>query len=285
MGLKQLFSRFRGGRAQLPGYTAVGTIRQGSMSTIFKARHKETGQIVAVKVHKPEAAKTVKKLESRFRDFTEGQITAAFDHPNVIKCFDHGDLAGVPYRVLEYLEGQTLASLVRSGSQRLEGRKLTVLHQAALGLAHVHTRRFCHRDFCSKNLFVTLKDEVKLIDFGLATPLLSKPAVHSRTGTTEVLAPEVLRREPSDHRVDIFAWGIVAYELISGRWPFESPEHHQTLSKILNVQPVPLQRRAPDVPEEVSHLVMRCLAKTPEKRLTSMNTAAGVLERHLGQTV
>ncbi len=282
MGLKDLFSRLRGGGpAHLPGYTALGIVREGSMSTIFKARHKDTGRIVAVKVHKPEAAKTVKKLESRFRDFTEGQITASFDHPNVVKCFDHGDLRGVPYLVLEYLEGQTLAGLVRSGSQRLAGRRLAMLHQAALGLAHVHTRRFCHHDFCSKNLFVTVQDEVKLIDFGLATPLKSKPTVHSRAGTTEILAPEILRREPCDHRVDVFAWGVVAYELMAGHWPFESPEHHQTLSKILNVHPVPLQRRVEGLPEEVSHLVMRCLTKSPDKRLTSMTTAAGVLERHL----
>ena len=152
--------------------------------------------------------------------------------------------------------------------------------QAAQALAHVHSKGFIHHDFCGKNVFMTTDGSVKLIDFGLATPSMTLPGPMPRVGTTEILAPEVLRREPSDHRVDIFSWGVVAYEVLSGHWPFESPEHHQTLSKIINVKPVPLIRRAENVPEEVSNLVMRCLEKDPSKRLSSMNTAVGVLQRH-----
>ena len=103
-----------------------------------------------------------------------------------------------------------------------------------------------------------------------------------RVGTVEILAPELLRREPCDQRIDVFAWGIVAYELLSGQWPFDSPEHHQTLSRILNVTPVPLDRRVRALPEEVANLVMRCLVKEPEGRLSNMNTAVAVLERHMG---
>lgn len=122
---------------------------------------------------------------------------------------------------------------------------------------------------------------VKLIDFGLAIPLLDMPVVRSRVGTAEILAPELLRREPCDQRIDIFAWGVVAYELLCGQWPFESPEQHQGLNRVLNVTPVPLDRRVPGLPEEVTHLVMRCLVKEPDRRLSNMNTAVGVLERHL----
>lgn len=278
--LKRFLQKFRGAQPnELPGYTAMGLIREGSMSQIFKAKDQETGAIVAVKVHKPEARKAMEKLERSYRDFTEGQITAAFDHPNVIRCLDHGDLAGAPYLVLEYLEGVTLANLLAGDSKRLDGKRLSYVLQAATGLAHVHTRRFVHHDFCPKNLFVTAQDQVKVIDFGLATPLLDAPATQSRMGTTEILAPEVLRREPSDHRVDIYAWGVVAYQTLSGHWPFESPEHHQMLSKILNVRPTPLQRRVPEVPEDVGNLIMRTLEKEPDKRLSSMSVAVGVLQR------
>jgi serine/threonine protein kinase len=280
--LKRLLEKLRGGGAQhLPGYAALGLIRQGSMSTLFKACHKETGRIVAVKICRPEAMETIRKMETLHRDFTEGQITASFDHPNVVKCFEHGDLGGVPFLVLEYLEGMTLASLVTGDSKRLNGKRIHYLHQAAAALAHVHARRFIHHDFCAKNLFVTNQDQVKLIDFGLATPLTDLPVQHSRVGTAEVLAPELLRREPCDYRIDIFAWGVTAYELLSGHWPFESREHHQSLNKILNVQPIPLDRRVPDLLPEVANLVMRCLAKDPSGRLSSMNTAVGVLERNL----
>jgi len=278
--LKRFLQKLRGGQStELPGYTAVGVVREGSMSVIFKARQQGTGQIVVVKFHKPAAKKAMEKLETQFRDFTEGQITATFDHPNVVKCLDHGELAGTPYLVLEYLEGQTLAGLTVGDSRRLTGRRLSYVLQAAAGLAHVHAKRFVHHDLCPKNLFVTNGDRVKLIDFGLATPLLDRPTPGTRMGTVEVLAPEVLRREPCDYRVDVFAWGVMAYQVLSGHWPFESPEHHQTLSKILNVRPLPLERRVENLPAEVDHLIMRALEKAPDKRLSSMTTAVGVLER------
>jgi serine/threonine protein kinase len=251
------------------------------MSTIFKATDEETGQVVAIKVHKPEARKPIEKLEAFYRDFTEGQITAAFDHPNIVKCFDHGDLGGAHFLVLEYLEGTTLASLMGGDSKRLTGRRIALLHQMASALAHAHSRRFTHNDLCPKNIFITAKDQVKLIDFGLATPLMNTPVQRSRMGTVEILAPELLKREPSDHRADIFAWGVVAYEVLCGHWPFESPEHHQALSKILNVRPTPLDRRVVALPAEVSNLVMRCLEKEPLRRLNSINTAVGVLERQI----
>jgi serine/threonine protein kinase len=278
--LKRILRKLRGAQPnELPGYTPMGVVREGSMSTIFKARDQATGRIVAVKVHKPEARKAVDKLESQYRDFTEGQITAAFDHPNVVKCYDHGKLGDTPYLVLEYLEGVMLAGLMTGGSKRLQGHRVSFVRQAAAALEHVHSRRFVHHDFCPKNLFVTNQNQIKLIDFGLATPLLDKPTAGTRMGTVEVLAPEVLRREPCDYRVDVFAWGVVAYQVLSGHWPFESPEHHQALSKILNVRAVPLGRRVPDLPEDVANLVMRAIAKSPAKRLSSMTTAVGVLDR------
>ena len=279
---KWILQKLRGGprTVQLPGYTPLGTIREGSMSIIFRARHRQTGRIVAVKVHKPEARRAVARLEARYRGLTEGQITALFDHPNVIRCFDHGNLAGTPYLVLEYLEGLTLASLMAGDSKRLEGQRLAYLRQGAVALAHVHTKRIVHHDFCPKNLFVTNEDRVVLTDFGLATPLPDKPTVGSRMGTVEILAPEVLRREPSDHRVDVFAWGVVAYEVLSGRWPFESTEHRQMLNKILNIRPVPLTRRVRNLPEDVANVIMRCLEKDPAKRPSHMSTPLGVLERY-----
>ena len=280
---RRLLQGLRGGQSvELPGYVALGVIRRGSMSTIFKGRDRNTGRVVAIKVHKPEARKAVEHLESRYRDFTEGQITASFDHPNVVKCFDHSDLGGNHYLVLEYLDGVPLASLMAGKSKHLQGKRLGLLHQAAAALAHLHAKRFVHHDFCPKNVIVTNATHLKLIDFGLAVPLLDLPTVRSRVGTVEILAPELLRREPCDQRIDVFAWGIVAYELLSGQWPFDSPEHHQTLSRILNVTPVPLDRRVRALPEEVANLVMRCLVKEPEGRLSNMNTAVAVLERHMG---
>ena len=268
------------GHAEVPGYNILGVLREGSMSVILKAQNEETGDIVVLKVHKASSRRIIAKLESKYRDFNEGEITQAFDHFNVIKCFGYGETGGTDYLVLEFLDGMPLSTLTETDSRRLVGRRMSYLCQAACGLDHVHTRRFVHHDFCAKNLFVTSDNRIKVIDFGLATPLLDVQAAMMRMGTADILAPEILRREPSDHRADIFAWGVVAYEVLTGRWPFESPEHHQVLSKILNVRPVPVNRRVVEVPEAVSNVVMRCLEKDPAKRLSSMSVAVGICERY-----
>jgi serine/threonine protein kinase len=280
--LKRLIQKFRGAPAsmELPGFTPIGVIREGSMAVIYKATDRATGRVVAIKLNKPEARKALEKLESRFRDLTEGQITASFDHPNVIKCFSHGDLGATHFVVLEYLEGMSLAGLTAGDSRRLDGRRLALVRQAALGLAHVHARRFIHHDFCQKNLFVTTDNRLKVIDFGLTTPLLNGPTPSSRMGTVEILAPEVLRREPSDYRVDIFAWGVVAYQVLTGHWPFEANDRHATQSRVLNVQPPALDRRVTGLPPEVAALIMKCLEKDPSKRPSGMAGVAAILERH-----
>jgi len=279
--LDKLFSKFRKERpASLPGYVALGLIRQGSMSTIFKARDQKSGRVVAVKVHKPEAHRNIEGLESPLRALTEGEITASFDHPNVVQCFEHGKLGPTPYLVLEYLDGVTLASLLAGNSKRLEGKRMVVIRQAAEALAHVHKKRFIHYDVSPKNLFLTKDGVVKLIDFGLACPLLDHPMRVARTGTTGILAPEALRREPCTYKVDVFAWGVMAYQVLSGHWPFESADHRQTLNKILNVSPIALDRRVPAIPKEVASLIMRALHKNPSERLGNMTSAVSVLLRH-----
>jgi serine/threonine protein kinase len=284
--LKGLITRLRGsGSDVVPGFATLGVIRDGEMAKILKAREESTGRIVAVKVQKAAARKALEKNENFYGDFSEGQITASFEHPNVVRCYAHGEYAGESYSVLEYLDGRPLLSLMQIERHLLDGQRIPIILQAAAAVAHVHAKRFIHHDICPKNLFMTPQNHLKLIDFSMATPLLNRPAPFSRVGTTEIMAPEVLRREPSDYRVDIYAWGVVAYELLSGHWPFESPEHHQTLSKIINVNPMPLIRRTPNVPEEVGNLVMRCIEKDPARRLSAMNIAVGVLERHKGASL
>jgi len=278
--LKGLIQKFQKPQiAQLPGYTALGVIRDGGTCIVFKAKEQQTGRTVAVKVYKPGGRKAGARHDAPHRDVTEGQIVASFNHPNIVKCLAQGLLADTPYLVLEYLEGTTLALLLAGDKNRLVGHRMTIVRQGAAALAHVHGRRFVHRDFCPKNLFITAGG-VKLIDFSLATPLAAVPIAVSRAGTAETLAPEVLKREPSDHRVDIFAWGVVAYEVLSGQWPFEQPEQHQILTKILNVRPAPLGRRVPDLPAEISEVVMKCLEKDPAKRLSGMNSVLAVLDQH-----
>jgi eukaryotic-like serine/threonine-protein kinase len=278
---KQLFSKIRSSRqVGVPGYVISDLIRDSSMSTIYRAVHEDSGKTVAIKFPKSTARKAIEKMERRYGDFSEGQITAAVQHPNVVICLDQGREGDESYLVMEFLEGMNLFTQRQTDITQLRLRGMEILLRSAEALSFVHSKGFIHHDFCCKNVFLANRGQVKLIDFGLATPTVKTPIPSARLGTTEVLAPEVLRHEPSDHRVDIFAWGVVAYEILSCHWPFESPEQHQTLNKILNVNPVPLARRGEGVPEEVSNLVMRCLEKDPAKRLSTLSPAVGIMRRH-----
>jgi serine/threonine protein kinase len=279
--LKGLISRFQKPQAvQLPGYAALGVIRQGSLSMIFKAREQATGRIVAVKVHKPAARKAGDRPDVAHLTLTEGQVVASLNHPNVVRCFTHGFLAEMPYAVLEYIEGAPLSSLTGADAGQLAGLKLEIVRQAAMGLAHVHARRFVHRDFCPKNLLVTGDGVVKLIDFGIAAPLGAVPVSGYRPESIQFLPPEVLKRDLNDHRVDIFSWGIVAYQTLSGVWPFEQAGQQPIVSKILNAKAVPLDKRLPDLPAEVAAIIMRCIEKDPANRPSGMNVVVGVLDRY-----
>jgi serine/threonine protein kinase len=279
--LKGLISKFQKPQAtQLPGYGALGVIRQGSLSMIFKAREQASGRIVAVKVQKPAARKAGDHPDGAHPQRTEGQMLASLDHENVIRCFSHGFLAESPYLVMEYVEGVTLSTLMGAESNRLDGMRLGIVRQAAAGLAHVHARRFVHRDFCPKNVMVTAEGEVKLIDFAMAAPFGAVPAIGYRPGTSQYLPPEVLKRDLNNHRVDIFSWGVVAYQTLSGHWPFEQSGQHQTAAKILNVMPVPLGKRVPDLPAEVATAIMRCIEKDPANRPGGINAVVSVLDHY-----
>ncbi|MCX5685825.1 MAG: protein kinase, partial [Planctomycetota bacterium] len=187
---KGLISKFQKPQAatQLPGYTALGVISQGSLSMIFKAREQASGRVVAVKVQKPAARKAGERPDVAHLVMTEGQVVSSLSHPNVVRCFTHGLLAENPYVVLEYVEGVPLAMLMGENVRsRLDGHRLSIVRQGAAALAHVHARRFVHRDFCPKNLLVDAGGVVKLIDFALAAPLGAASARCEHSG------PPVLR--------------------------------------------------------------------------------------------
>ncbi|MDK1030501.1 MAG: serine/threonine-protein kinase, partial [Planctomycetia bacterium] len=267
---RNLFRRRRR-LVELPGYVALGRIREGSMATLFRAKNRETGQIVAIKVIKPEARHIIEKIDTRYRQFSECDVLRALDHPNIVKEIETGRLGVVPYLVMEYVDGITLASLLDNESNRLDGKRVDILRQAASALQHIHSRGFIHHDFCPKNLILTTDDVVKVVDFGLAMFIGPRPKLRRRLGTAEFMAPELLRHEPCDERIDIFAFGVTAYEVFTGRYPFETAEHMPPPTRILNMHPHPPRHYNPEVPEELSSLVMQCTKKDPQQRVSNMN--------------
>jgi serine/threonine protein kinase len=218
-------------------FELIGRTGQGSMSKVWRARDKSFGRVVCVKLL--DKQKTA-KFEARFSDLSnkpkEGAICIQLRHKNIVQTTEYGITTdGEYYLVMELIDGMGLNYLVETKSPQLEGNRVNFLLQITEALDYLHKQGFLHRDICPRNVMVTKENEVKLIDFGLAIP--NRPEFcrpGNRTGTPNYLAPELIRRVATDLRVDLFALGVTAYEVYTGKLPWEKTESLQTLLSHMN---------------------------------------------------
>ena len=257
-------------------YQIVKKIGQGGMGEVYLALDTRLDRNVALKVlsnPSPDASQI-----ARFE--REAKATAALNHPNILSIHDFGRDGATPYVVMEFLEGHTLRELLTAGALPLR-TALAYAGETAQGLAAAHDKGICHRDLKPENIFVTDDGRVKILDFGLAlikraegaaaveaendqTLLRTTPGL--LLGTASYMAPEQVRGDPADNRSDIFAFGNVLFELLTGRRAFSESNVVETMHAILK-QPVPeylLEQAA--VPGPVIDLVVRCLEKDPQHR-------------------
>lgn len=245
----------------------------GTMSSFYMARDRETDQIVGLKILDP--AKTA-AVEGRFKNLKkppEGEIAASINHPNVVKTLEHGIASnGRYYVVMEFLDGPGLNSLIIARYKQLDGKRLELIRQAAAAIAAVHKAGYIHRDICPRN-YVASKDasSLKLIDFGLTvpnTPDFTQPG--NRTGTPNYMSPEVVRRRRTSPSLDIFSFGVTAYELCTFELPWKRGSTGQ-FAMSHDTPPVDIRRYRPQIDETLATAIMACLAATPEERPASMD--------------
>lgn len=280
--LPKVGSRLGGGDGQR--FELVEPIGSGSMGTVFLARDRSLARNVALKLIDP--FHTVVPEEQGLRLFElEAQATAKLDSENIVRIFDLGTANGVPFLVMEFLEGRSLQSLIQH--ERLDALRATrMLRDIARGLGHAHRAGVVHRDLKPSNIFVLKDDRLKILDFGLARstsragadPTLS-PLV---AGTPPYMAPEQWRGEPQDGRTDFWAAGVIFFEMLTGRLPFDGDVRE--LRKLLLSSDVAPSIRSfrPDLPEEVEHVLGRTLDKNIEGRFS---TAADLLDALVGLEV
>jgi serine/threonine-protein kinase len=195
-------------------------------------------------------------------------LSRIHNHENVIGYVEHGKLNGSLYLVMEYVEGSNLKLLFARNDPVLTDNVGNILIDMALGLEHVHDSGFMHLDFKPENVLVTRNAGVRLVDFDLAQVKPDKPhKMADNPGTPAYMAPEQLQRLPIDHRVDIFAYGVTAYELLTGRKPFAGESPDEILRKELDrsdfVTPRDLN---PDIPPALEKAILKCLEREPDKR-------------------
>jgi len=272
--------------ARLGPYEIVGPLGAGGMGEVYRARDSRLGRDVAVKVLPDEVAQDA---DRRRRFEKEARASSALNHPAIITIHDVGLEAGVPYVVFELLEGETLRSRL-SGGAPSAAQAIAWAIEIARGLAAAHERGIVHRDLKPENLFVLRDGRVKILDFGLArmaesappgsataSPTLSGTAPGLVFGTVGYVSPEQARGLEASPASDIFAFGAVLYEMLSGRRAFRGETAADVLISILRDDP-PALKSSGEVPGGAARIVSRCLEKDPDRRFQSARDLAFALE-------
>lgn len=246
-------------------YEVLNLLGQGGMGLLYLARDPVIDRHVALKLLK------VDNDDLRRRFVREARSAGRLQHPNIVTVYDVGDHDGELFIAMEYIDGDTLATLIRDGVPFSTTRKLEMLDQLADGLGFAHQRNIIHRDIKPANLMLTRGGLLKVLDFGIAR--LAHRQSQALTvaganviGTPAYMAPEQLEGGLVDHRSDIFAVGLVMYELLSGKRAFVGATTADVLSNVLRAEPVPLEQVAPHIEPALAKCVARALARQPEDR-------------------
>jgi eukaryotic-like serine/threonine-protein kinase len=274
--------------SMLGDYEILSQIGAGGMGVVYRARDIRLGRLVAIKVlpaHLSSDASRLKRFEQ------EAQSAAALNHPNILAVYQLGSYQGAPYLVSELLEGETLREELKQGPLSQE-RALDYAQQIADGMSAAHERRIIHRDLKPENLFVTNEGRVKILDFGLAklteadsgsAETVASVGVQTHpgmiAGTVGYMSPEQVRGEKLDTRTDLFSFGVVLYEMVTGRRPFEGDTSGVTFEAILNRQPTPPTKLNTKVTPGLENIITKALEKDREVRYQSAAELRADLKR------
>ena len=284
---------------RLGPYEIVGPLGAGGMGEVYRARDARLQRDVAVKVLPATFASDPERLR-RFEQ--EVRATGQLNHPNILAVYDAGTHEGAPYVVEELLEGETLRARL-SGAPLPVRKALEYARQIAAGLAAAHQKGIVHRDLKPENLFVTTDGRLKILDFGLAKWTRPEAAARGTAGaagadsgaltalptetgtgagvilgTVGYMSPEQVRGRPADQRSDIFTFGSILYEMLTGRRAFSAPSSVETMNAILKEDPPEISRGQNDLPPGLERIVQHCLEKSPDERFQSARDLGFQLE-------
>ena len=263
-------------------FERLRTAVSGTMSKFYAARDRESDAIVGLKLCDLEKFTF---FESRFKGLnkpSEGEISALMVHPNIIRALEYGlSTKNEPYLVMEFIDGPGLNVLIHArDEQRLGGKRMNLIHQMADALNFVHQQGYIHRDICPRNFICSADIEtIKLIDFGLTVPA-TEPFMRpgNRTGTPLYMAPEIVRRRATDQRLDIFAFGVSLYQLLTFElpWPIGDASALAALNHD-SANPKSIFDYRPELHPDLGAAIMQCIKANPQDRIANMEQVVHTL--------
>jgi serine/threonine-protein kinase len=258
---------------QIPGYKVLGKLGSGAMAVVYKAKQLSLDRIVAIKVL---PKKFVQKSDYVERFYKEGRLAARLNHNNIVQAIDVGEVGGLYYFVMEYVEGKTLYDDLSKGKVFSEKEALDIIIQVAKALAHAHSQGLIHRDVKPKNIMIHKDGMVKLADMGLAREASDiKAAKHEQGktfGTPYYIAPEQIRGDIDiDGRADIYSLGGTLYHMVTGRVPFEATSPSDVMKKHLHEPLIPPDHINTALSAGISEVIEVMMAKNRDDRYKTMD--------------
>ena len=255
---------------RLGRYELIEVLGRGAMGVVYKAQDSFLDRIVAVKTYRQDVAMSG-NVRRRFE--REVKTASKLQHPNIVTVYDGGLEGETPFLAMEFVEGTTLEHELERRGRLSVPEALALLYQVIEGLACAHAEGVIHRDLKPANILLSKSGQVKIADFGVAKVMSADTgATVNPVGTPSYMSPEQVHGQPVDVRADVFALGILAYQLLSGKKPFDGETWTAVLFQILNHEPAPPSEVRPELPRLVDEVVARALHKDVEKRTPDVAT-------------
>lgn len=266
-------------------YEIVSELGRGGMGVVLKALDRDLDEIVALKLLRPEIWNDPDMLE---RLKSEVRLARKITHPNVLRTFDFLELDGIPCISMEYVNGITLRALLTRSKRLPYSAGLHLARQLCAGLGAAHAQGVMHRDIKPENLVLQQNGTTKVMDFGIARPVSRSGPGQTQAGvvlgTPHYLAPEQIVGGPVDTRADIYACGVVLYEVFTGRLPFTGASPYDILVQHVKSTPVPPHMHWPEIPQELERLLLRCLEPSVENRYATVGELSAAIDGVRGES-
>ena len=245
-------------------YKVISELGRGGMGVVYKAEDTKLKRFVALKFLRSDV---LEDDEHKERFLREAQAAAALDHPNICTVYEIDEVEGETFIAMAFIEGRTVKDKIAERPLKLE-EALDITIQTAQGLQAAHEKGIVHRDIKSANLMVTPQGQVKVMDFGLAQLAERSQLTKTATilGTPAYMSPEQAKRQPTDRRTDVWSLGVVIYEMVTGRLPFEGEREDAVAYSIVHQEPEPITAQRVGVPTDLDRLVGKAMAKSPDER-------------------